>query len=348
MIAPVRYLKVVVVVLALGAAVAPLPSAQVERLYSQGVYTWLQPPVTQASSLVPVALLDLSVAVLVTGLLVVLVRRWRARGVLFAAGRTALTCVVLAAVFYLWFLIFWGLNYRRVPLEEKLAYESAGVTPQRAAALARTAVARANALVGQGPGAPEDGLDAAFSEVERHMGAGRQTTLARPKPSVFGWYFRQAAIDGLTNPFFLEIVLHPDLLPFERPFVLAHEWAHLAGYADEAEANFIAWLTCLRGPAAAQYSGWLAAYQHLAVQLPRDVRQGLRVEISAAVAADLAAASRRVARASPVVQTAARGAYDAYLRANRVDEGIASYQGVVRLMLGTALDAEGTPRLRPN
>ena len=32
----------------------------------------------------------------------------------------------------------------------------------------------------------------------------------------------------------------PDLLPFERPFVLAHEWAHLAGHADEAEASAVA------------------------------------------------------------------------------------------------------------
>ena len=32
----------------------------------------------------------------------------------------------------------------------------------------------------------------------------------------------------------------------ERPFVIAHEWAHLAGYADESEANFVAWLTCRR------------------------------------------------------------------------------------------------------
>jgi hypothetical protein len=38
----------------------------------------------------------------------------------------------------------------------------------------------------------------------------------------------------------------PDLLPFEKPFVAAHEWAHLAGYADESEASFVGWLTCVR------------------------------------------------------------------------------------------------------
>ena len=40
------------------------------------------------------------------------------------------------------------------------------------------------------------------------------------------------------------------------------------------------------------------------------------------------------------MRVAARGAYDTYLRANRVDEGIASYNAVVRLMLGVAFDGE--------
>ena len=44
----------------------------------------------------------------------------------------------------------------------------------------------------------------------------------------------------MTDPFLLETLIAPDLLEVERPFVIAHEWAHLAGYADESEANFVA------------------------------------------------------------------------------------------------------------
>ena len=54
----------------------------------------------------------------------------------------------------------------------------------------------------------------------------------------------------MTVPVFLEVILNPDLLPVEKPFVLAHEWAHLAGYADESEANFVAWLACCRATTA--------------------------------------------------------------------------------------------------
>ena len=73
-----------------------------------------------------------------------------------------------------------------------------------------------------------------------------------PKRSLLGLYFRWAAIDGMTDPFFLEMIVNPDVLPVERPFVVAHEWAHLAGYAEESEANFVAWLTCAHGDARAQ------------------------------------------------------------------------------------------------
>ena len=68
-----------------------------------------------------------------------------------------------------------------------------------------------------------------------------------PKRSLLTYYFRRAAIDGMTDPYFLEVIVNPDVLDFERPFVVAHEWAHLAGYSNEAEANFLAWLTCIKG-----------------------------------------------------------------------------------------------------
>ena len=42
-------------------------------------------------------------------------------------------------------------------------------------------------------------------------------------------FFTWTGVDGMINPLALESIVHPDLLPFERPFVLAHEWAHLAG-----------------------------------------------------------------------------------------------------------------------
>jgi hypothetical protein len=343
----VRGLTRSLVLAALVAGIAPLPAPAVERLYSRGLYPRLQPRVTAVSSLVPVALLDVSVVLLLAGLTVAVARAWRRSGWRTGLRRLALLLIVVSASAYLWFLLFWGFNYRRVPLEDKLAYDSTRVRREQALTLARQAVDQANALVSATRSGNEDHeLSVALADVERRLGATRTARVAEPKRSVLERYFRAAAIDGFTDPVFLEIVVNPDLLPFERPFVIAHEWAHLAGYANEAEANFIAWLTCIRASPSARYSGWLSAYQHVASVLPREDRLALRAALSPSVMADLAAASQRVARSSPTVRAAASNAYDAYLKANRIGEGVANYNAVVRLMVGTSFDAEWNPQLR--
>jgi hypothetical protein len=256
--------------------------------------------------------------------------------------------IVVAALVYLWFFLLWGLNYRRVPLEAKLAYDASRVGREAAVRLAGMAVDRANALGGAAARSDgdADALARSLGDVERMLGARRTTAVAKPKRSLLAWYFRQAAIDGMTNPFFLEIIVNPDLLPAEESFTLAHEWAHLAGYADESEANFIAWLACIRAGPSAQYNGWLAAYRYLAAVLPREERRRLAARLSPAVSADLAAINERLLRASPAVSRAARGAYDSYLRANRIDEGIANYGLVARLMLGTTFEENWQPVLK--
>ena len=88
--------------------------------------------------------------------------------------------------------------------------------------------------------------------------------MSRPKATLLDFYFRRAGVAGMTDPYFLETLVERNLIPFERPFVVAHEWSHLAGFADESEANFVGWLTCLRGSNADQYSGWLFLYDELA------------------------------------------------------------------------------------
>jgi Protein of unknown function (DUF3810) len=336
------------IVLALVAAVLPLPANQVERVYSHGLYRRLQPVISSISELSPIAWLDPAAAVLLASLIVVCVRRYRAFGLRVTILRMLMTGLVTAAVIYLWFLLFWGFNYRRLPLEQKLAYDPSRITREHGVQLGRVAVDRANTLAGEARIAPIDTatlLDALRS-VLAHLREGPLAAAPEPKRSLLALYFRKAAIDGMTDPFFLEIVVNPDLLPSEQPFVIAHEWAHIAGFADESEANFIAWLTCLRASPAAQYSGWLAAYQHISSGLPLQDRRALAEALSQPVRADLIAERERFNRSSPAVRNAARSAYDTYLRANRIEEGIANYNAVVRLMLGTSLDADWNPLLR--
>lgn len=337
-------IEILTVGLALAGAIAPAAPAVTERWFSTGVYPRVQQLVTPLSNRVPFALFDLFIAIAVAGLVIVLagaVRAgWRARrAVPVLHGLRRL--VVGAAFIYLAFLLLWGLNYRRVPMTERLAVDPGAPTSDEVLWLGLEAVERLNALheAAHRSGwreAPWDdaALRQAFIEVQRDLSDAPAAVPGRLKQTMVGPYLRWASIDGMINPFGLEALANPDLLPFERPFIAAHEWAHLAGYADEAEASFVGWLACVRADAGAEYSGWLGLYWQITSEVGEAERARLAEALAAGPRRDLEAIVARVREGEwPWLQTAGWRVYDRYLKANRVEEGVRSYGAVVTLIL---------------
>ena len=129
----------------------------------------------------------------------------------------------------------------------------------------------------------------AFAQAQGLLGSRWRVTPGRPKASFIGRTFPLSGVDGMINPFGLEVILNPEVLPFERPYVLAHEWAHLAGHAPESEASFVAFLACFQGSPDAQYSGWLDLLLHVARALPPPARRDTLEAIGKGPRADLRA-----------------------------------------------------------
>jgi hypothetical protein len=347
--------RVVLVLGAVAAALVPLPPGFVEREYSVRCYPLWQPLVTSASNLVPFSLLDVLVAALLGAWLFAVGRDRRRNIASWArlAGNAAVRTVVWAAALYLAFLFLWGLNYRRQPLTDRLEYQPDAVSSAAARVLASRAVDELNALHGSAhqvgwapPGALDTSLAEAFARVQNELGVGSTVVVARPKTTILNFYFRRAGVTGMTDPYFLETLVARDLLPYERPFVVAHEWSHVAGFAEESEASFIGWLTCLRGSPSAQYSGWLFLHDELIDALSGDERRLVDARLNPGPRADLQAVIARVRdQVSPRVASAGLRVYDQYLKANSVEAGVASYQDVVRLVLGVRFGPGWTPRL---
>jgi hypothetical protein len=339
--------RAAVVVLALAAAAAPLPPSLVEHAYSTGAYPLWQHAMTTASNVTPLSLLDVLIAGIVAGWIAMVVFEWRRRQgrAWKTAWRIAVRTSVWASALYLFFLASWGFNYRRVRLVDRLAFDAARVDADAVRALASTAVAQLNTLYAPAhatgwpePGVVDPALASTFAVAQGDLGAARPAVPARPKRTLLDAYFRRAVVDGMTDPFFLETFVNSTVLPMERPFVVAHEWAHLAGYNDEGEANFVSWLACVRGDAARQYSGWLAIYSEASALLGRRDRQAVAEQLAAGPRDDLRAIADRILRNRSVrVSQAGWQAYNQYLKANRVEAGAASYSEVIRLILGTRL-----------
>jgi hypothetical protein len=332
---------IAIVLLAVAAGVLPLPAGLVERWYSTLVYPAVQGVLTPLSNAVPFAVFDVLLVLAVCGLAVAAYRcitrfGWKRGGL-----RLARLAIVSAAAVYLVFLATWGLNYRRVPMVEKVAFEPARISRAAAATFGEDNAATLNRLHGPARASELslDALAASFDAVMRRLGAS-PISPGRPKATLLGGYFHQIAVAGMTDPFFLETLVASDLFEVERPFVIAHEWAHLAGYADESEANYIAWLTCRHGDALAQYSAALTMIGYVGPSRP------LRDALDIGPRIDLWAMRDRYAKTNERLRFAARRGYDTYLKANRVEKGVESYDAVVQLILGTAMDDAGYPRRR--
>jgi Protein of unknown function (DUF3810) len=345
------------IVAALCLAFVTLPAPTVERLYARGCYPAFQPFLTSLSSLVPIAVFDL----LIVGLAAWAISR--VYPVLRAGRGDRVRCAVIAfvdfaagaSVVYLAFLAAWGLNYRRLPLESQMNFASGRVTQAAVQSLATRSVQEINRLYAPAHADPAATaslqavrvrLAPAFAQAQRDLGAATLATPARPKAPLIAPFFRWATVDGMVNPFGLEVLINPDVLPIERPYVVAHEWGHIAGWAREGEAGYVGWLTCLRGDDAARYSAWVSLFLHLRGELPRAERARLDSGLAAGPLRDFGAIRERLERGRPAVQRASWRAYDSFLKANRVDEGIRSYDDIVSLVIGIATDADGRPRRR--
>jgi Protein of unknown function (DUF3810) len=344
----------VVVALAVLAGLAPIDPHLVERWYSTSVYPVIQRALTPVSNLVPFAWLDvLAVGAFCAALVMVLrsallarrKKKWRPVVVTLAR------LVTSGALIYLVFLATWGLNYRRVSMTDRLVLDRDAASPQAILELGRIAVKQLNELYSAAHAegwrtSPwrEHQLRHAYESILGRLSDASPAVPGRMKSSLFGPYFRWTSVDGMINPFGLEAIANPDLLPFEQPFVAAHEWAHLAGYADESEASFVGFLTCIRAATPAAYSGWLFLYWQINSEVGATDRGQLASALQDGPRRDIAAVGERLRSGEvPLLRDAGWRVYDQYLKANRVEEGVRSYGLVLTLLARARFEDGWTP-----
>jgi len=349
---PVR-LSVVAPVLAVLILLVPIPAWIIDDWYSRDMYPWFQNIVTTFTNVLPLAVIDLLLVLIVV---LTLHRAWRLfhvmrqRGVidaLWEAVRRVVRFVSVVAILFYW---AWGFNYRRLPLDNMPPGARPRLTVemlQAGFADAATLAARLRPVVHDDAGNLHSiklDLKDPMNEALRILKRTPLETPSVPKYSlVLSPFFRWSGVTGMVNPLGLESIVSPDLLPYERPFVLAHEWAHLAGHADEAEASAVGWLACMKGSPVAAYSASLFLISESAAAMPAEARQTAMARLDSGVKADLDAIENRMKQQRPEVRRASARVYDQYLRANRVADGNASYGRALTLILAAPFkDALGT------
>lgn len=344
--------SLVLIAAALVVALAPPPASWVETVYAGRIYPALQARLSAFSNLTRVPLFDLMLVCLLTAGLIAgalaLRRSWRTRA-FRPAGRALLSGLTALAIAYLWFVAVWGLNYRRPPVESAIAdVQPSRVTSAAVRLLAERAVSEANRL--HAP-AHAHGFPAAHAvpqellrslhTVERQLGRPRPTVPTNPKRPWTAFYMRAVGVSGMLAPFFLETYLNPDLTGPERPYVLAHEWAHLSGYAPEDEASFVGIVAALGADVASQYSAWLALVFDTAAQLPPATRQVVLEPLAEGPRRDQEAIVARLRQRIELIDRASWVAYDRAIRSQGAVHGVQGYGRVVELLISTGVIERG-------
>ncbi|HUA10055.1 MAG TPA: DUF3810 family protein [Candidatus Acidoferrales bacterium] len=330
------WLRIAAIAFGIAALVfAPSP-AWVEHAYVNGVYPVWEHALFALSSRLPWSLGDLLV---IAGLAAIAWRLWR---------RDWLGALAIAGFYACWFEAGWGWNYDRAPIETRTDYDRGRITARAIGALRARAIAQMNRLAPlahahAGESLNLEALRAAWVPVVQAGGDAWTPLTGAPKPTLADPFMAATGTSGYINPLALDVHLASDLLWFERPFSLAHEWSHIAGYAREDEANFLAIVSCTRSnDPVVQYSGWLELFLYL----PPQARYRKSTFVPQ-VWQDFAAMRERDRRRINVsLATFSWHTYNAYLKSNHVASGVQNYDEVTRLYLGIERDAAGLPKAR--
>jgi hypothetical protein len=340
----------VAVAAALAVRLGTPPASWIEAHYSNGAYPIVDRVVRALTGPIPFCVGDVLFIIAVA----LLVRYWfvslrRARGrVAFTVLGVVVRTFAVACAIYVWFMFSWGFGYSRVPLADKIPVHDDRTDEDT---VNRFGDRVTDELTRDAPAAhrehPTDSDVAALlvPTFEATIGRlGDDATFAPPhiKPTMFQPLFQASATTGFTDPWTHEVNVDASLFFFERPAIYAHEWSHISGFNDEAEANFISVIACTssRDPLL-RYSGWLLVFENLPQNVHLTHRMG-RVaydDIMAIRARYRKNVNEKVARAS-------RAAYDGYLKSNHVKAGYASYALFIRWMTGADFDRDGLPIVR--
>ena len=301
------------------------PSLFVEQWYARRLFPLISCFAELIADAVSFSWLDMAVPVVVVSVAwLIRRRRWK-------------LLLDLGAAFYLILFWSWALNYHREPLSSKLQIDASNSNPGAMDGFATRAAGELNRLYKEKEGLPYDDagtLEEAGKRVRRVIWIidGQDWDAAhRVKVSwIANAWFHVAGIEGMFNPVGHEPVVSDTLLDTERPFVIAHELAHVRGYPDEGDANVIAaFATLMSNNPAVQYSGWLSLWLYL--RNPNRDRL-----LDSGPREDLQRIFSRIGRERiEWINNLQSIVLDWFLKANSVEQGIRSYSRVVLLVAGT-------------
>jgi hypothetical protein len=309
----------------------------VERYYSMGIYPTIAKFFSSFSKLFPFSLWDLFwvllILLIILGLILVVLRKIK-------FWWFGLRIIQLLALLYCFFYLVWGYNYFRPKIEKRMAWESPKADEMIFIAVLDSIIEETNSNYISISSADFPKIDTlvekSYNNQSKELGIKYPNGTRRPKTMIFSSIYGKLGLSGYFGPFFNEIHVNKDLLPMDYPYVLAHEKAHQFGITSEAEANFVAFVICVKSDdQRLRYSGYMSLLLYFLGEAShmKDYHEYFN-KVDKKVIDDLRFRHKYYQGLENKNLSEMQSAVNnVYLKANKIDKGIKNYDQVVSLVL---------------
>lgn len=277
---------------------------------------------------------------ILTGMILAFLRKWK-------WGKFLFLCLNVVSLLYAMFYFGWGFNYYRKPLIERMFITNSAIDSLAFRKAFDHVLEDANSSYRLVDSVDKQEVDRAvengFKRVAELLHLEFPNGMRKPKALISNFILDKTLTNGFFSPVFHEIHLNSNLLPVEYPFTLAHEKSHQMGIASEAEANFLAYLVCLSSDnPVVQYSAKMEILGEFLIRARQTLADypELREKVQPGILEDFRKINNRWRQHVGAVSRVSRKAYDRYLKANKITEGVDNYRGVVEMVVLWRMHAE--------
>lgn len=245
------------------------------------------------------------------------------------------------------FYLLWGLNYKQTPVEKQVQLDILPMTDDDIADEFYQTNQELNAIIRQLE-SQNWGIDSLMSMRFREKEARKAiknvlTQFGYPTPGkVRGRLLMPTGTlliwntAGIYIPFVGEGHIDRGLLPFQYPFVMTHEMAHAYGITDEGSCNFLAYLACREDPNLyIQFGGIFGYWRYVASEYRRSFPEKYKEKFTnfhPLLTECLNAVQENNQKYPEIMPKMRYHAYDQYLKAQGIEEGMRNYSRVVKLV----------------
>lgn len=321
----------------------------IEKYYSNGIYPIISTFFRRLLGWIPISIGDILYL-----LLILIILRW-----IWLLIQTHMSPLIehlyrlgaFISVIFFAFHLLWGFNYYRVPLQQNLGITSLEYTQEELIATTQQHIDKLNEI--HHVLVINDSLAVEIPYKRREIYRMSSTTYKHLLIDSIDFSFKRKSIknsllstplsymgfSGYLNPFTGESQVNKKIPKTIFPLTTCHEMAHQLGYASEGETNYIGYLACADNvDMYFRFSGELTAVQHLLyslAQIDKEMYKTYFGKLNIGMQKNIQKNHDFWDSYQTPLEPFFKRFYDAYLKANRQEEGIQSYNEMVGYLVNS-------------